>query len=142
MGWSTSSGPGSQAVAAAFYVGKKLKRGNCETDGSNYFLFGNCIARRIRDEDIPMVVADVLSGKRAPSRKLEYRWAYVSNTTQAHLDALGIRAHRANGKPHINGVPVNPARWYTPDEIAALKAPVKVPRAVERRCNATLEMFA
>lgn len=143
MAWgSSSSGPGSRAVAAAFYAGKKLKRGNCETDGRRYLLFGNVIARRITDDDVPLAVAQTLEGRDWGCRKLEFCWAgWASNTTCAHFDALGLRAGRWGGVARFNDIPVDHNRWYTPTEIAALKPPpvkAKAPRIV----NLTLPLFA
>ena len=143
MGWGqrSGSGPGAQAVAAAFYAGKTLKRGNCQTDGTTYKLFGNTIARRIDDRDILAAVSATLEGRNWGCRKLEYSWAgWVTSTTAAHLDALGVRAHRSGG-PRLNGMPCEGNRWYSPEEIAALKPPpvkVKAPRFV----NTTLPLFA
>ncbi len=139
---STSPGPGAQAVAKAFYEGYKLKRGNCETDGATYWLFGHAIARRIPDHLLPDAVERTLAGGTWPCRLLEYSWAgWPTNTATAHLKALGVRAHRSGG-PCFNGVPVDPCRWYSPEEIAVLKPPVKAKAKATKFVNLTADLFA
>lgn len=137
MSWSTTGGVGAQAVAKAFYEGRKLKRGNCRTDGSTYWLFDHAIARRIPDDQLAAAVIDKIQngGNRA---RLEFSMAgYVNNTTIAHLDALGVRVSRKSYKPYVNGCRINPSAWYTPEELAALKPEPRKPRFV----NLTAELF-
>lgn len=122
MGWTTSSGPGNRAVAEAFYAGRRLKRGNCHTNGSTYYLFDNAIAHRIQEEDIPKAIAHNLLGVGRPRRLLEYSWAgWIKNTTQAHLHALGVFAYRSDGNTYLNKAKVDASQWYTPDELILLR---------------------
>lgn len=78
MGWGGyHGGKGAREVAAAFYTGRKLTRGNARTDGRTYYLFNNPIAMRIPPEDIPEAVARALTSDDAP-RMLEARLNNVS----------------------------------------------------------------
>ena len=120
FGWGNHVPETAHAVAAAFYAGKKCKRGNCHTDGSIYWLHDNAIARRIKDEDIPTAVALAICGG-YPNRVLEYSFAgWCSSTTVRHLNALGVRASIARGESFINGNPCLSRVWYTPQMIAEL----------------------
>ena len=126
-----------RAVAKAFYAGKKCKRGNCETDGNTYWLYGNAIARRIKDEDIPAAVATAICGGN-PGRVLEYSFAgWCKSTTVRHLNALGVRASVARSESFINGNPCFSRVWYTPQMIAELlpapPPPPKPPRGVNAK---------
>ena len=140
-GWSNHTPRTAQDVAKAFYAGKKCKRGNCETDGREYKLFGNVIARRVPEEDVPSVIAARLNGERT-RRLLEYTWAgWPSPTTARHLNALGVRASRYGGTARFNDRPCNDCTWYTPEEIEALPPePPKKPRT--KFVNLTAELFA
>lgn len=139
--WGTSAGNGAKAVAEAFYAGKTRKRGNCETDGRTYRLFGKAIAKRIPEDEISDAVAAKLDG-RSVGRPLEFSFAgYRTRTTQRHLDALGIRASIYGGVTRMNGKKVDSYGWYTLEEIEALPddppKPVRKPRFV----NLTMELF-
>ena len=141
-------GKGAREVAAAFYAGRKLTRGNCRTDGRTYWLFDNAIARRVPPEDVAAVVADKLGNGEAP-RLLEFSWAgFPTQTTEAHLEALGVPGvwkgtsnKREPRKPEICGRPVDSSRWYTLEEAAALPVYVK-PSRPRRFVNVTRPLFA
>lgn len=151
MAWGGNhGGKGAREVAAAFYAGRKLTRGNCRTDGKTYWLFDHPIARRVPPEDVAEVVADQLVNGDAP-RLLEFSWAgYPTQTTEAHLEALGVPSvwkgsdsKREPRKPEICGKPVDPNRWYTLEEAAALPAYEPPPRRPHTRfVNLTKPLFA
>lgn len=151
MAWGgVHGGKGAREVAAAFYAGRRLTRGNCKTDGRTYWLFDNAIARRVPPEDVAAVVADKLVNGEAP-RLLEFSWAgFPTQTTEAHLEALGVpgvwrgsESKREPRKPEICNRPVNPKQWYTLEEAAALPAYEKPQRCSRPRfVNATMPLFA
>jgi len=148
--WGSSPGQNARDLAKAFYEGRSLKRGKCVTDGETYRVHGSVIAWRIKDEDVADVVARLVLGGRWHCRLLEFSFGGIGDKQNArHLQALGVKAtyrSKADGA-QINGCPVDITRRYTLEEIAALKpAPIVPPkvvvRAIERRCHATMEMFA
>lgn len=150
MAWGNSGGKGAREVAAAFYEGRKLRRGNACTDGRTYWLFDHPIARRVPPDDIPEIVAQALEGKDT-QRLLEFSWAgWATPTTEAHLEALGLRAwkgsenQREPRKPELNCKPVEVSCWYTLEELAAMPVYVAVPKKPRAApsINHTLPLFA
>lgn len=151
MAWGgyQGGGKGAREVAAAFYAGRRLRRGNARTDGRTYWLFDNAIARRVPEDDILETVTRQLTHGDAP-RLLEFSWAgWCTPTTESHLDALGVpmawkgsENTREPRQPEICGKPVDPHGWYTLEEAAALPAyeqPTK--RKQTRFVNMTLPLF-
>lgn len=105
---------GASEVAAAFFAGKKLTRGNHNTDGETYWLFGNAIARRCEDTRTiaEKVAGTLLSEWHRPAFEFTFAgWPTV--TTCGALDTLGLRASKAGGTPRINGHVVDCSTWYT-----------------------------
>lgn len=150
MAWGGNhGGKGAREVAAAFYKGRRLTRGNCRTDGRTYWLFDKAIARRVPPEDVPMAVAEALTGEHT-ARLLEFSWAgHATKTTEAHLDALGVRAWKGSESrrhprpPEINGKPVDSRTWYTLEELADMPVYVEPPRRkLTRFVNLTAPLFA
>lgn len=88
----TRGGVTAQRIAEAFYAGRTAKASNCETDGREYKLYGNVIARRVPDEERSDHLALALQG-RTNRAFLEFSFAgWTTKTTMRHLDALGVRA--------------------------------------------------
>lgn len=132
---------GANAVAAAFYAGKRLTRGNHKTDGTTYFLFDNPIARRLNMTETEQVAVALLQG-RAP-RMCEYSMCgWNSVTTRAALGALGIRASRRDNCAFFNGKEVSPSEWYTLAEIAELPYPPEKKRREPKFIQMTEPLFA
>jgi hypothetical protein len=151
MSWGGGNNKGASKVAAAFYQGRKLMIGNARTDGVTYWLFDNAIARRTPNYDVSLAVAAKLLGER-DIHDVEFSWAgYCTQTTQRHLDALGVPGtwrgtenQREPREPEICGKPVNRRGWYTLRKAAELPAysqPPKKPRA-ERFVNLSAPLFA
>lgn len=142
-------GKGAREVAAAFYAGRRLTRGNAKTDGRTYWLFDKPIARRVHEDDAAEMVAKALTGQDHP-RMLEFTWAgWPTKTTEAHLDALGVYAwkgtenKREPRKPEMCGKPVDDSTWYTLDELRTMPAYVAPPKRPQVRfINLTRPLFA
>lgn len=152
MAWGGNhGGKGAREVAAAFYEGRTLKRGNARTDGRTYWLFDHPIARRVPPEDLVEVVTRKLTTGEGP-RLLEFSWAgWATATTQAHLDALGVplawkgsESQREPRKPELCGKPVDASAWYTLEQAATRPAYVRPPRKSRKpqSVNLTQPMFA
>jgi hypothetical protein len=151
MGWNSrgSGAPGTaQTVAKAFYEGRACKRGNCETDGTAYRLFGNVIARRNPNWSIDKAVAAKLLDEPFAAR-LEFTWCgYVTDTTARHLNALGCAAQRSRNyddKPAtMFGREVHPGLWYTPEELRERPewTPAPKKQRAPRFVNMTAPLFA
>jgi hypothetical protein len=149
--WGNHTPETGRAVARAFYASKTCKRGNCHTDGERYFLVNTVIARRIREEDIPKYVLQVLQDGCTSRRLLEFSFSgWPTKMTARHLCALGLNASCQGikyPKPMINGIPVNPSEWYSHEDITTLKPPPPPPDPVlwyPRRVkfvNTTMELF-
>lgn len=149
MGWGGNhGGKGAREVAAAFYAGRRLTRGNAKTDGRTYWLFDKAIARRESTDDIPALVAKKLVSGRA-LRVLEFTWAgWPTPTTEAHLTALGVpgvwkgsESQRRPRKPELCGKPVDPSTWYTYGELDSLPQYVPPPRRkITRFVNLTMPL--
>jgi hypothetical protein len=125
-GWGNGHGAPEIAkrVARAFYKGRKAgKEGYCHTDGTTYWLFGNAIARRVPDAEIPDNIYAALMGQRS-RRPLEFTWAgWPTPTTARHLSALGVNAVvRGRKRPelYLNGKPCYANIWYSPEDIEHL----------------------
>lgn len=148
MAWGWSGGKGASEVVEAFFAGKKRKRGNCETDGETYWLFGHAIAQRCPNTMTPAehVFKILMNEKIRPEFEFSFAgWPTV--TTCAHLDALGLRASRANNTPRINGYVVDPSAWYTKATLALqpMETDEEAARRVRREkrfVNMTGELFA
>lgn len=133
-------------VAKAFYAGRSCKRTNCETDGRNYFLEGNIIARRVPEEEQAAEAAMALLGQDY-RRPLEFSFAgWPTEMTCRHLIALGVQARietqrqygprggvlRGMGLkvPLMNGVKVAAGLWYSPEELKAMPRWQEIPPQV------------
>ena len=135
-GWGNHTPDTARTVAKAFYAGRACKRGNCRTDGENYWLENACIARRIKSEDVlTRLTAALVHGHSA--RMLEFSYGgWPTKMTARHLCALGVDADVygiKNPDCRLNNRPCGSDVWYTPEEIAELKpVPPKFikPRAV------------
>jgi hypothetical protein len=147
MSWGNHTPDTARIVAKAFYEGRTCKRGNCETDGEVYRLFGHPIARRNPEWSFPNSIAAKFMDRQYAER-LEFTWAgFLTQTTSRHLNALGCDAHKgyASGKPPtMFGRKVASSWWYTPEELEETeiwKPAPKLPRA-ERFVNLTMPLFA
>jgi hypothetical protein len=148
-GWGNHTPSTGREVAAAFFAGRKRKRSNCETDGREYKLFGNVIARRIPPEELSEVVADRIVGKNT-IRPLEFTWAdWPTKTTARHLSALGLRANCYGIKEPVCWLqgkrlpPGGESRWWTLKELEELVSyePPPKPRREPRFINLTGDLF-
>lgn len=143
-GWGNRVPQTAKDVAAAFYAGRPCKRGNCETDGETYWLFGNAIARRT---DVAIHVARLLLNEQVGQKyPLEFSFAgWPTSTTVRHLQALGVDASLRRGQSLIHDRPVALSAWYGEREIAELlQQPVyEEPRPTRSKfVNLTLPLFA
>lgn len=138
FGWGNHAPQTAKDVAKAFYAGKACKRGNCQTDGETYWLYGNAIAKRIREEDILEEVGRALEGK-STIAALQFRWhSWPTQCTARHLNALKAKAEVRGGQTYFDGKPCFMDRWYTPREIEEL--PPEVVPPPRRRRNAFVQM--
>ena len=82
-----------QPVIDAFWQGKPKKVNNTETDGSNLYLFGNCIAKKGIDGIF------ISNGG-----YVDKKGHICSATTRNRLSMLGARISQVNHKTFLNGV--------------------------------------
>lgn len=80
-------------VIKAFLEGKPKKVSNTETDGSNLYLFGNCIAKKGTDGIF------ISNGG-----YIDKKGHICSATTKDRLSMLGARISQVNHKTFLNGV--------------------------------------
>src|SRR5574337_1322355 len=89
-----------------------------------YYLYGNVIAQRILDEDMPFFVAQRLEGK-VVRRPLEFSWAgWFTTTTARHLRALGVNASVSGRCAFFDGKCIDPEHahlWFTREEIERMQ---------------------
>lgn len=123
MGWGYAGGNGKGAsdVAARFFSGKPLTRGNYKTDGETFWLFGHAIAKRCEDTRTitERVASTLLQEWHRP--EFEFSWAgYDTATTCNALNTLGVRASRSGGVTRVDGHIVNCSAWYTRKDLESL----------------------
>lgn len=80
-------------VIDAFLQGKPKKVSNTETDGSNLYLFGNCIAKKGIDGIF------ISNGG-----YIDKKGHICSATTKDRLSMLGAKISQVKGKIFLNGV--------------------------------------
>lgn len=156
MAWGDAWGSGPREshkeLAKAFWEGRTKWKSRDRSIGVSansysfvFYYYRTAIARRVKQEAIPSMVADALNDQSWGCRALEFTSGRADAATARHLQALGVDAKfQTRKRPFLmNGVAVKSGEWYTLEELAAMPKwvePKKQPRP-ERFVNLSMPLF-
>lgn len=146
MTWNNRPGSGAKSVVDAFLGRRPKRKGNFESTGDEYRIYGEPIVKHFPVEAPEAVAHQLLTD--TPLVKLAYRFPTHPNVNivHNHLRLFEVWVYQHGEKPVMDGVSIEPEVWYTREQLDAMPEalpaePAVTPVANARRDTCTADLF-